>query len=259
MVSGGGGPVVSLTSHGARLTRVHVSIESIAQGTALPSRVILWLDDADVVNDLPKKLRRQVRRGLEVRLSKNYGPHTKYFPYVRSQETHEFPLVTADDDVVYPKWWLEGLLKARETHSTDVIAYRARRIRFQDGVLQPYETWPFSTDQRASVLNFGTGHSGVYYPTSMLNALAELDERFVDKCLKADDVWLHWAAFRSGHAVRLVRSESTAFQTVGGTQKSALKHSNVTARANDPQIAATYSAADLLALSEAAGEERYGG
>ena len=37
--------VVTMTTHGARLRDVHVALESIARGTVLPARVILWLDE----------------------------------------------------------------------------------------------------------------------------------------------------------------------------------------------------------------------
>src|SRR5690606_5888706 len=102
VVPGKGLPTVSLTTHGERISRVHIAIESIAQGNQLPGRIILWLDEPDVLDALPQALRRQAARGLEVRLSSNYGPHTKYFPYVRSEAVHHVPLATADDDVVYP-------------------------------------------------------------------------------------------------------------------------------------------------------------
>src|SRR5277367_2772247 len=73
-----GGPVLSLTTHSRRIRTVHITLESIARGTMLPSRIILWLDDGALFNNLPVTIRRLQKRGLEVKLCNNYGPHTKY-------------------------------------------------------------------------------------------------------------------------------------------------------------------------------------
>ena len=104
-----GGPVVSLTSFGKRIDSVYLAIESIARGSTLPSELILWLDDETRYNSLPSTLERLARRGLTIKLSKNYGPHTKYYPYISSQHEFSLPLVTADDDIIYPRDWLHNL------------------------------------------------------------------------------------------------------------------------------------------------------
>ena len=78
----GGGPVVSLTTYGKRIGTVYLTIESIARGYTLPSRVILWLDEESVFDNLPVSLQNLRKRGLEIKLCKNYGPHKKYYPYV---------------------------------------------------------------------------------------------------------------------------------------------------------------------------------
>ncbi len=104
--------VVSLTSYGKRVQDVSLAIESIGAGRVRPRRLILWLDDERILAALPESLTKQMARGLEVRSTQNYGPHKKYFPYVRSVESHELPLATADDDILYPRYWLAGLMTA---------------------------------------------------------------------------------------------------------------------------------------------------
>ena len=111
-VTGSAAVVVSLTSYGDRIGTVSIGIESIARGTVRPQRLVLWLDTPDDVACVPASLRRLERRGLEIRRSRNYGPHTKYYPYVMSTPRHTVPLVTADDDIVYPPNWLALLVDA---------------------------------------------------------------------------------------------------------------------------------------------------
>jgi hypothetical protein len=75
-----GGPVVSLTSHGRRVETVYLTVESIGQGRLLPSRLILWLDDEAMFQNLPESLLRLRCRGLEIPLAQNNGPQKKYNP-----------------------------------------------------------------------------------------------------------------------------------------------------------------------------------
>ncbi|MET0954975.1 MAG: hypothetical protein ABWY68_03430, partial [Cryobacterium sp.] len=126
-VTGTGRAVVNLTSYGHRIDTVFYTIESIARGALRPRRVILWLDDADVVADPPPALRRLMKRGLEVLWCADYGPHKKQYAYASTMASAELPLVAADDDVLYPRLWLADLLAAYARHPEDVHGHRAHR------------------------------------------------------------------------------------------------------------------------------------
>ncbi|WP_306893047.1 hypothetical protein [Agromyces albus] len=119
---------MSLTTHGDRVRRVHLTIETIGRGTVKPSEIFLWLDEPEVVARPPRTIKRLQRRGLSLRLSKNFGPHTKYYPYLLAHDSFDRPLVTADDDMLYPFTWLAGLADASKVHPDEVLCYRARRV-----------------------------------------------------------------------------------------------------------------------------------
>jgi len=169
-------------------------------------------------------------------------------------------LVTADDDVLYPKSWLAGLIEAHRRDPDAVVAYRVRRITLTDeGEISPYTSWPFSAAICSPVGNFATGHSGVLYPASMVAAIKAKGDAFLMCAPKADDVWLHHLAHVSGHDVRLVSSNSIAFDSIPFTQRTALKHLNVANRANDHQMQATYGVRGLRDLaSDIAGADPTG-
>jgi hypothetical protein len=252
LVDGRSTTVVSLTSYQARLRSVHLTIESIGRGTVRPGRIILWVDPGVVVDDLPQELQRLRRRGLEIVPSPApYGPHTKYFPYVMSEAPHHALLVTADDDSLYPRWWLASLQEAA-AGSDDVVCFRAHRVRFgPDGQLAPYNSWSPVTDRDPSPLNFATGVSGVGYPPAFLDELVALGDGFAQTCAKADDVWLHYAAVRGGRRVRQLGPRPRKFPELLSTQATALHRVNTGQTANDAQIASTYSADVLDALRTA--------
>lgn len=236
------GPAVSLTSHGRRIATVHLAIESIAAGTVLPSRLVLWLDDADAVADPPKGLRRLVRRGLELRSTPGYRPHTKYYPYVQSLRTHDVPLVTADDDLMYPREWLARLMSAHATDPTTNTAHRSREVTFAGAGLAPYASWAEVQRGPASPRNLATGTRGHAMTPEMLEALRDRHGEFMRLSPAADDVWLHRVAVETGTAAKVTGAftHRDFLHLPDGGQT--LASANVDGSGNDRQIAAAWPA-----------------
>lgn len=235
--------MISLTTHGSRIGKCHLAIESIIRGKERPARLILWMSEKDMQHPLPRSLRGQVKRGVEVRIADNLGPHTKYFPTLAVVEGCSVPLVTADDDILYPRYWLKKLVECHELAAEDIFCYRARVMRFESPErLAPYESWPY-----ASSMNVGegplfiTGVSGALYPTKMISALNSRGKEFLDRCPKADDIWLSHTAHVNGIRIRIVEERSVDFPTLDSTQAVGLKHSNVGSLGNDRQLRSTYS------------------
>jgi hypothetical protein len=242
------GPVVSLTTHGSRINRVHYVLESIGQGQLRPSRLILWLTENETFANLPPALRRLQSRGVEIRCVDEFGPHTKYFPYVESTEVFRKPLVTADDDVLYPSHWLRDLVKASEAFPEYIHCHRVRRMRVALGEPTPYNEWPFGSDDRPTHLNFIMGVGGVLYPPIFLSALKRADRAFTECCPTNDDVWLTVNAIRSRVRVRQVRQAPLQTVTVPGTQHSARFVANALQGSNQVQLRRTFSKDDLAFL-----------
>ena len=243
-----GGPVVSLTTYGKRVDTVHLVIESIAMGSLLPGRIILWLDEADTFNSLPLALRNLQTRGLEIRLTENYGPHKKYFPYLQSSPVPDTPLVTADDDVIYPTGWLKGLADSYAVSPSFVSCYRAHVLHFDGQSLAPYITWKRCRSTQPSFLNFATGVSGTIYPPELQARIKAAGLAFREVCPRADDVWLHLQALRGGFQVKQLKSWEQSFPELPGTQDIGLVVENVHGSQNDLQIAKTYTPADIALL-----------
>lgn len=136
------GVVVTLTSHGGRLRQVFAAIESIGSGTQRPARLILYLNEKNVHTKLPTPLSRLVARGLEVCYCEDVGPHTKYYPYLMSEPVLDLPLVTADDDKLYAKDWLQKLFTRWKDQLQFIHCYRAREIQLTEHGIAPYWNWP---------------------------------------------------------------------------------------------------------------------
>lgn len=243
-----GGPVVSLTTYGKRVDTVYLTLESIAQGSMLPSRLILWLDEIDRYNSLPDSLRRLQARGLEVCLTPNYGPHKKYFPYLQSGAVLDTPLATADDDVIYPASWLKGLADSYAQFPSLVSCYRAHVMQFDSRGFAPYVSWKRCRSVEPSFLHFATGVSGTIYPPELQMRIKAAGLGFEDLCPRADDVWLHLQALRGGFRIKQLKSWEQSFPELPGTQDVGLVVENVHGSQNDLQIARTYTSGDIALL-----------
>lgn len=246
--------IISLTSHGKRLRHVHLTIESIVRGN-LSAPVILWLDPEDFDAEWPPSLRRLVARGLDVRRSPgHFGPHTKYWGTFQEVAGTGTRVVTVDDDMIYPEWFLERLLFIAQLRSDCVVAYRAHRIELRDDRLLPYKKWSAANTSDASLLHFATGVSGVFYPADFVAYVVAQGEAFMEVSPRADDVWLHVCALRSNHPVRQVFSHPRNFAVNPPAQREALRVGNLSG-GNDVQISRAYTADDVARLVEIAAAE----
>jgi hypothetical protein len=244
-----GGPVVSITTYGKRVHSAYLALESIADGSALPSRMILWVDERAVLQNLPRSLRRLEERGLEIKLTADYGPHKKYYSYLESTEIFDAPLVTADDDMIYPRGWLGGLVRSFKRNDAVVNCYRAHVMKIVDGEIAPYLSWSPCRSVVPSFLNFSTGVSGSIYPPAFLRKLKAAGKEFAQHCPNADDVWLHVNAVRSGFAIRQIGAYPLNFPSVPDTQEDGLYMSNAYLSQNDIQIRNTYNPKDIRVLA----------
>lgn len=224
---------VSLTTYGPRTAGVYLTVESIGLGKMRPRKLILWVDELNILTDPPEQLRRLMKRGLEIRPCDDLGPHKKYFPYTEAFADDRQLLVTADDDVFYPRFWLQKLVKAYLRSPGDVVAYRVK-VRSPE----PYQQWQLCTTTEPRYEHFATGVSGVLYDQTMVELLRRSD-RFLEVCPRADDIWLHYVATSAGIGIRQVSDNPAEFWPLPGTMEHALAHDNTVGGGNDIAIEAT--------------------
>ena len=237
--------VVCLTSYGSRLKHVHYTIQTIANGITRPKKVILWISENDA-NLVTKALRSLEQRGLEIRLTQDYGSHKKYYPYCMSVSDTlpaEFPLVTADDDVLYPPHWLSDLVDAANIEPFPVIvAHRAHRIKTIQGGIAPYLSWDLERGTiEPSFANVATGVCGVFYPPEFVSHIGKTrNADFMQFAPTSDDLWLHSRAIQLQIPTKQVRS--MAAQVVEHHPGiPSLSDLNVTGGNNDATIFRIYS------------------
>lgn len=252
-----GGPVVSMTSFGERIATAHLALESIALGSTRPSRLILWLDDAAAVTHPTPGLRRLIERGVEVLNAEDDGPHKKYYPYVQSLPAHRVPLVTADDDWLYPRRWLETLMALHQTDPSTNTTHRARRIATRDGRIAPYVQWERIAAGPSSARHLATGGWGHVIVPRMLEALRDRRIEFASAAPRADDIWLHRVAVETGTAPKSVgRYDHRQILHIPIHRGPTLASSNVDDGGNDRQVRTAWTAEVVDAIAAEQGEIR---
>jgi hypothetical protein len=237
--------IVSLTTIPERIGKVHLCIETLLRQSVQPDRVILWLSESNepgrplVTDDaLPSKLRRLQERGLEIRWCKDIRSYRKIIPTLRI-----FPeaiVVTSDDDVYYPRRWLEQLYGAYLKEPRLLHCHRAHLVKYDaEGRALPYLQWDLTAPGMVgpSTDLFPTGVGGVLYAPGHLHPEVLNEEVFLAICPTADDVWLKAMSLLNGVACRKVKPGAIAFVEIRIPHNPALSQHNVNANGNDVQIA----------------------
>jgi hypothetical protein len=228
--------IVSLTSYPPRFGTLHLTLGCLLDQSVKADRVVLWIGNDDI-GKLPNAVRRLEDRGLEIRVCDDLRSFKKLVPAVEA-----FPdafIVTADDDLYYPRDWLETLVNGMEERA--VVCHRAHRINhLASGQIAPYVQWEIDIQdakaRRPSSDILPTGGAGALYPPYSLGPRVTDRALFQRLCPDGDDLWFYWCARMAG----------TLHKKVGGrmrllmwpsSQKSSLWESNETG-GNDRMIAA---------------------
>jgi hypothetical protein len=185
--------IVSLTSFPLRIGRLWLVIETILRQTKKPDKIILWLskDQFPRLDILPKKLMKQMDRGLEIRLvNEDIRSHKKYY-----YTLIEFPidyLLTIDDDILYRSTMVEDLFNYSNINPLSIISQYSREIKWQEGKPKSYALWPII--QKETPPNhysfFGSG-GGTLFPSFCLDSEVLNKDLFMRLAPTADDVWLN--------------------------------------------------------------------
>jgi hypothetical protein len=234
--------VVSLTSVPHRIGTLHLVIEALLRQSWPPQRIVLWLPAARAPRDdsLPRLVRRQRDRGLEIRRVASDWPHMKLLPALR-----EWPgaiIITVDDDIIYDRHLVASLLEVAGRNPGVIVGHDTRSLTAgPGGGFRPYREWPKNAPDASvpglAVMPQGVG--GVLYPPGVMPAEVHEESLAARLSPRNDDLWFKAVTLR--HGVRCVRSAGLRrFGRVVSrrSQRHALVASNVHHAGNDHQWAA---------------------
>jgi hypothetical protein len=197
--------IVSLTSYRERFSDLPKTIYSLLNQSTKPDRIILWLDEeCEDLTYLPYEITQFIKNGLEIRFVKDIGSYTKVI--YAFKEFGDSIIVTADDDIYYPKDWLNKLYLSYITHPEDIQVHRAHRVKIEENQIIPYEQWEKHVDEETARFdNFLTGVGGVLYPPNCFGKEVLREDIFLKNAPFADDIWFWVMALVYNRKIRVVQ------------------------------------------------------
>lgn len=238
--------IVSLTTIPERLGTVAWCLDSLLRQSLKPDQLILWLSESSepgrpVINQtsLPTNLLRLVPRGLEIRWCKDIRSYRKIIPTMRAHPAAL--IVTADDDIFYPRCWLKTLYEAYQKEPEYVHCHRAHLMKYDAaGVAMPYQQWDMLATgyQGPSFDLFPTSGGGALYAPGHLHHEMLNDDAFMRLCPNADDVWLKAMSILANVPCKKVAPITFPLIEVRIPNNRTLCSENVTLNGNDVQIKA---------------------
>lgn len=184
--------IISLTSFPARIGNVWMTIESLFCQTHKPMSIVLWLSRdqfPNELNDLPSRLVKQQERGLVIRFVDGDIRSFKKFFYA-FQEFKESLVMTLDDDLLLPSYFLKSIYDCKKMHPNNVIASFGFRFSWDNSIdyIRPTGT-KINPGDSGNNLFFGSG-GGTLFDTAVVSKLDSI-ETIVEICPTADDIYLN--------------------------------------------------------------------
>lgn len=181
--------IISLTSYPPRYRTLARSLRCLLNQSISPDRVILWIAEPDVAS-LPSNVTSLRAEGLDIRTCPDWRSLKKIAPTLLA-----FPgsyIATADDDLYYPRDWLEQMVALM---SDRIVTRNARTPIWRGASYAPIREWPMAGPDGLNI--FLTG-AGVLFPPDSLHPDVTnyaLFDRIAPTC---DDTWISWHAARAG-------------------------------------------------------------
>lgn len=227
--------IISLTSFPSRLPTLHKCLKSLLlQDTKADAIVVYFGCDVKPEMLTPESIELE-KYGVAYRFDscENLRSYKKF--YYALQDYPNDTIITVDDDVYYPRYWLTSFLAVHNRFPGCVCAWRLHKMRSHNGELLPYNQW---FDQYRGCLTpslslFPTGVGGILYPPGSLHSNVLNKDTFTKLCFTCDDIWLKVMCVLNGTKTVWVPSKEIAFCKVEKIQEYALFNENVGESAND--------------------------
>lgn len=233
--------IISFTSIPSRIDLVWITVESLLRQNYKPDKIIIWLSKEEFKNRaIPKRLKDQIHRGVEIRFCENLQSYKKIVYALKAYP--EAIIVTVDDDVIYAESMLRKLIGAYVKHPDCICAHRTHIMTLKrNGKLQRYDRW-IAYPKRKSLFdiplytNLPTGVGGILYPPHSLYKDVLNASLFMKLAPNADDLWLKIMAILNGTKTINVKGIYGNILSIVGTQEKALSKKNVLERKNDQYL-----------------------
>lgn len=203
---------VSMTTYEPRLECFEYAVLSILRGSLLPEKILIYVPKGFkslVLNNSDSFIKDELDLDyIEIiEMDEDLGPHSKYFYAFRDFGASK-NIVICDDDVVYYKDWLKGLVSAAELNlDYGVFSYKVVNVLTKGECILSYDKW-IHLDEGKKALNsllYAEGVGGVFYRKGVLKKEVLNKDVFLELLPKADDVWLWYCTYLNEIKIKHVK------------------------------------------------------
>jgi len=184
--------IVSLTTFPERISKVHLTIESIMRQTVRPKYIYLWLAKSQfkTIESLPLSLLKLKDLGLKIKFcDEDIRSHKKYYYALKMKD--DKIIITVDDDYIYNKNLISELLILYNKNTNSVCCNLAHNIVYDKSGFSPYKNWTKVNFSAPSKRILAIGAGGILYPPGVLHEEVLNKDAFMELCPLADDLWLN--------------------------------------------------------------------
>ena len=229
--------IVSLTSFPKRINSVWLVVECLMRQTLMPNKILLWLSKEQFpsYDNVPRNLKERVSDIFEIRLVENdIRSHKKY--YYAFQEFPNDYVITVDDDIFYPPYMIEDLVRNIETKKNTVVGRYGFEIKYNNDLsVESYNNWVEGNAIGLKNSFFGSGGGTLFIPSKLYKDTLNI-ELALNLCPLADDVWLNAMVRLANLSVYI--SSKEILLPISIKQNVRLTQANVYYNQNDAQIKA---------------------
>ena len=194
--------VVSMTSYPARIGHAWRAIETLLRQDISGFQLVLVLSTEEFPGGLlglPRKIRAQVQRGLDILwVDRNGGSFDKLLPI--RQCAPDAIIITVDDDKYFPAYLVRSLMEAHSVRPRHIIAARGWRVLPEpsSGLVKFGKGWLRAQPGDEGSGLHAPGGNGCLYPPQALDPIVDDLELALKLCPTTDDIWF-WMAARLAH------------------------------------------------------------
>ena len=197
--------IVSLSSCEEHFEDLELSLYSIFNQSVQADRIILWLSDEYELAELPYSVTRYIKNGLEIRFIEDKGAYNEIIYALK--EFEYTILVSAKDDIIYPKDWLKKLYHSYIANPEDIHLHRALGVNIKGSKLTSVDEWQhFVNEETSEFSNFIVSEGGVLIPPKCFTKEVFREDIYKKSSPTSADTWLWFMALVSGKKIRVVKN-----------------------------------------------------
>ncbi len=197
--------IISITSFEEHFKDLELSLYSLLTQSVQPDRIILWLSNEYELSELPYYITRYIKNGLEIRFVEDIGEYNKII-YALKEYSNSI-VVTAEDDIIYPKDWLKKLYHSYITNPQDIHLHRAMGVKLYNNNLTSIKNWTtYVKEEMSEYSNFIVSEGGVLYPPNCFSKEVFREDIYRKNAPVNPDIWLWFMALVSKRKIRVVKN-----------------------------------------------------